>query len=162
MVIQQHLACLLGEHDAHPPRLFGQQVVQQLRLVAALTQGRQVEDQAVEAVEQVLAEAAALHPFFQCTVGSTDDAHVHRQRLAADGHYLALLQHPQQAGLQRQRHVADLVEEQGAAVGLLQLAAHAFLARAGEAAAAIAEQFALDQGFRNGRAVQRHEGFVGA
>jgi hypothetical protein len=47
--------------------------------------------------------------------------------------------------LQRQRHVADLVEQQGAAIGLQQLAAHAFLARAGETAAAIAEQLALDQ-----------------
>ncbi|MBS7664230.1 hypothetical protein I0D00_20175 [Pseudomonas lalucatii] len=32
---------------------------------------------------------------------------------------LLLLQHPQQLGLQRQRQVADLVEEQGAAVGNL-------------------------------------------
>jgi hypothetical protein len=34
--------------------------------------------------------------------------------------------------LQRQRHVADFVQKQGAAIGLLQLAAHAFLARAGK------------------------------
>ncbi|EYT98481.1 hypothetical protein PA99_4379 [Pseudomonas aeruginosa PA99] len=90
-------------------------------------------------------------------MGSADQAHVDILRLAAQRYHPALFQHPQQAGLQGQRHVADLVEEQGAAVSLLQLAAHALLARAGEAAAAITEQFALDQGFRDRRAVQRDE-----
>ncbi len=42
---------------------------------------------------------------------------------------LAFLQHAQQPGLQRQRHVADLVQEQGAAMRLLHLADRA-LARA--------------------------------
>ena len=41
---------------------------------------------------------------------------------AADGGELALLQHAQQPGLRLGRHVADLVEEQRAAGGLLEAA----------------------------------------
>jgi hypothetical protein len=52
----------------------------------------------------------------------------------ADAVELALLQHAQQAGLRLRRHVADLVEEQRAAVGLLE-AAGARSVRAGEGAA---------------------------
>jgi len=43
-------------------------------------------------------------------VGSADNAHVNRLRFTPDRHHLALFQHPQQAGLQGQRHVADLVQ----------------------------------------------------
>jgi hypothetical protein len=43
--------------------------------------------------------------------------------VAADAVELAVRQHAQQARLQVERHVADLVEEQGAAVGLLEAAA---------------------------------------
>src|SRR3546814_1506672 len=58
---------------------------------------------------------------------------------------LAFLQHPQQARLQRQRHVTNLVEKENPAVGLLQLADHALAPRAGETAAAIAEQFRSEE-----------------
>ena len=90
-------------------------------------------------------------------MGRADDAHVYRLRLATDRHHLALLQHAQQAGLQSQWHVANLVQQQGATIGLQQLAAHAFLACTGKAAAAVAEQFALDQAFRDRGAVDGDE-----
>ena len=52
-----------------------------------------------------------------------DDAHVGLDRgAAADGGVLALLQHAQKSRLRLERHVADLVEEQRAAVGLLEAA----------------------------------------
>jgi hypothetical protein len=52
-----------------------------------------------------------------------DHAHVDRDRLRrADGPHLALLQDAQQLDLQRHRHVADLVEQQRAAVGRLEQA----------------------------------------
>ncbi len=88
-------------------------------------------------------------------------AHRHRAR-GADGQHLVLGQHPQQPRLQRQGHVADLVEEQGAAVGLLDQAAFAARAGAGEAARQVAEQFALDQRLGDGRAIDRHEGLAPA
>ncbi|MCY1445071.1 hypothetical protein D9M71_615740 [compost metagenome] len=95
-------------------------------------------------------------------MGGTDDAHVDLLRLAADGHHHAVFQYTQQAGLQRQRHVTDFIEKQRAAIGLLQLAAHAFLACAGEGTASVTEQLAFDQAFGNRSAVKRDEGFVSA
>src|SRR3546814_6652049 len=69
-----------------------------------------------------------------------DDAYVGADRRApADGGVLALLQHAQQAGLRLQRHVADLVEKQGAAGGLLEAAGGAHRG-AGEGALLVAEQ----------------------
>ena len=65
---------------------------------------------------------------------------------------LAFLQDPQQLGLQFQRQIADLVEEQRPAVRQLEPA----LPRrdgAGERAALVAEQLAFDQRRRQRRAV---------
>ena len=83
-----------------------------------------------------------------------------KRLIAAERHHFALLDHAQQAGLQHQRHVADFIEKQCAAVGLQNLPDPAFLHRAGERAARIAEQLALDQALRNGGAIDRHEGLV--
>jgi hypothetical protein len=78
------------------------------------------------------------------------------RRLAADAVELALGQHAQQARLQRRRHVADLVEEQRAAVGLFEAAA-AQRVGAGERALLVAEQLRFEQLLRNRRGVQRDE-----
>ena len=51
------------------------------------------------------------------------------------------LKRPQHLGLRRQRHVADLVHEQRAAVGLFELAPSLLDGR-GEGAAFVAEEFA--------------------
>lgn len=87
-----------------------------------------------------------------------DDADIRLDRLAAaDRGELALLQHAQQACLRLGRHVADLIEEQRAAGGLLE-PADAAVERAGEGAALMAEQFGLDQFARDGGHVDGHEG----
>ncbi len=62
-----------------------------------------------------------------------------------------------QLDLHRRRHFADLVEEQGAAVGLFEHAAP-FPVGAGEGALVVAEELRLDQVFRDGAAVHRDEG----
>ena len=78
-------------------------------------------------------------------VGGGDDAHVDVDVvLAAEPRELAVLQHLQQLGLQRRAHVADLVEEQRAVVGELELAG-LVLDRAGEGAALEPEQLGLEQ-----------------
>ena len=59
----------------------------------------------------------------EVAVGRGDDAHVDRAaRVLADAADLALLQHAQQLDLHRRRHLADLVEEQRAAVRRLEQA----------------------------------------
>ena len=89
-----------------------------------------------------------------------DDAHVGLDRgAAADRGVFALLQHPQQAGLRLHRHVADFVEEQRAALGLLEAARGAGVG-AGECAALVAEQFRFDEIARDRRHVDGDEGAV--
>ena len=105
----------------------------------------------VEAVVQVLAEAAGLHLGAQVLVRGADDAHVDR-RLGhrADRPHRALLDHAQQLALHRQRQVADLVEEQRAALRGLEEAL-AVLVGAGEGALAVAEELGLQQVSREWR-----------
>ena len=92
-----------------------------------------------------------------------DQADVDLDRgLTAERDHLALLQHAQQPRLQVERHVADLVEEQRAAVRLQDLAARALAAGAGEGARLVPEQFALDQRLGDRRAVDGDKGLVSA
>ena len=78
-------------------------------------------------------------------MGGRDQPHVGPDRLvAADALEGLLLEQAQDLGLQGQRHVADLVEEQRAAVALLELADAAAVG-AGEGALLVAEQLALQQ-----------------
>jgi hypothetical protein len=88
--------------------------------------------------------------------GDHPDIDLDRPRLA-DRHHLALLQHPQERHLRRRRQLGDLVEEEAAAVGRPDIAG-AILERAGEGAAAVAEELGLDQARRQGAAVDRDVG----
>ena len=74
----------------------------------------------------------------------------------ADGGIFALLKHAQQARLRLHRHVADFVEEQRPAFGLLETARGAGIG-AGEGAALVAEQLRLDQIARDRRHVDGDE-----
>ena len=77
--------------------------------------------------------------------------HVHLLGLApADPPDLALLQHPEQLGLEVERQVADLVEQQRALVGQLEQAG-AVGGGAGERALAVAEELGLEQLLREWR-----------
>ena len=77
---------------------------------------------------------------------------------AADRLDHLLLQHPQHLGLRLQAHVADLVEEDRAAVAPSNLPRRS--ARARERAPHVAEQLAFDQLFGNRRAVHLDERLV--
>ena len=74
--------------------------------------------------------------------------------MPADTVVRAVGQHPQQTRLQLGRHVADFIEKQRPALGLLEAAAPHRLC-AGERAALVAEQFAFEQVPRNRRHVER-------
>ena len=88
---------------------------------------------------------------------AASDARVHPDaRRSADGLHHLLLQHAQHLGLRLQAHVADLVEEDRAAVRQLELAAP-ICHGAGERAAHVPEELALDQLLGNGRAVDLDE-----
>ena len=107
---------------AAPGREAGEEVRgEEGDVLAPLAQGRDADGEDVEAVEEVLAEGALYGRSLEVAVGGRDHAHVdaHRAR-GADGAHLAELEGAQEAHLQRRRHLADLVEEDRAASGLLE------------------------------------------
>ena len=123
------------------------------QIVAPFAQRRQSDREDAEPVEQVGTELALAGPAFQVAVGGRDQPHVGPDRFAAaDALEGLVLQHAQQLGLHRQRHVADLVEEQRAAAALLELADPAAVG-AGEGALLVAEQLAFQQVLGDGGAV---------
>ena len=86
----------------------------------------------------------------QILVGRGNDAHIGLDRRpASDCCVFALLEHPQQPRLRVHRHVADLVQKQRPAFGLLETPGGTVL-RAGKRALLVAEQLGLDQIARNG------------
>src|SRR5205807_2542720 len=129
----------------------------QRNVLRALAQARQPQANHVQPVKQVLAEGALAHALLQVLVRGGDDAHVRLYLLvAADAVDRAVGEHAQQPRLQLRRHVADLVEKQRAALGLLEAPAPLLL-RAGERAALVAEELRLEQVFRARRGVDRDE-----
>jgi len=107
---------------------------------------------------QISDQLAALGATAQVPVAGADDPGVHRALLVGtQAPDPALLEHPQQLHLERQRHVADLVEKERPAVGLFELARMP-LRRAGEGALFVAEELGEEQAFGEGRAVNAHKG----
>src|SRR5439155_22559706 len=80
---------------------------------------------------------------------------------SADAFALGRLEEAQELHLRRPRDLAHLVEEERAAVRLLE-AAFAATDGAGERALLVSEELALEQRLRERRAVQTHERFVRA
>src|SRR5689334_791747 len=108
----------------------------------AVAQRGQREVVFVEARVEILAEAALLEQLAQLSVGGADDAHVDRLGLGgAEREELLRLEDAQQLRLRVERHVADLVEQQGAAVSHADEAG-LVADGAGEGAAAITEELA--------------------
>ena len=111
----------------------------------------------IEPMIEVFAEGAFAHGILEILVRRRHDPDVDAdRRLTADAKELALGQYAQKASLQRRCHVADLVEEQGAAIGLFE-AADAALRGARERAFLVAEEFRLEQLRSERRGIERHE-----
>ena len=90
-------------------------------------------------------------------VGRGDNPHVDLNvAVTAEPGELAILQDMQQLGLQRGRHLADLVQEDGAVVGELELA-WLCLQGAAEGAALEPEHLRLEQVARQRGAVDLHK-----
>ena len=116
----------------------------------------------MEPVVEILAEAARLHLGLGVLVGGGDDAHVDLHRLgAAHRADLAVLEHAQELALDAEPHFADLVEEDGSPVRLLEEPALRRV-RTGKRSPDVSEELALEQPLGNRHAVDRDEGLVGA
>ena len=109
---------MLRAHDA--------QVGDQIEVVAAIAERRELKRHDREAEVEIRAELALRDHLFEVAVSRRDDADVDRDvGVRADRRDDVLLEHAQQLRLRRQRQVADLVEEDRAAVRALEPTARA-------------------------------------
>ena len=122
-----------------------------------LAQRRHVDREDVEPVVEILAEGAVLGEVEQAPVGGRDQPDVDPLDLArADRLDLALLEHAEQLCLGVERQLADLVEEDRAAMRFGELAG-VIGGGAGEGALLVPEERRLDEGRGDGAAVDGDE-----
>ena len=108
---------------------------------------------ALKPVVEVGAEGSGLAHGRQVPIGGRDDAHIGLEVAgAAEAPKGPGLEHPQQLGLDGGFDLADLIQEQGAALGPLDEAA-LLLVCPGEGPALVAEQLGLEELFLQGAAV---------
>src|SRR5438552_4012610 len=126
MAEQQPLGLRRKRPERHAVRLgifAGKMARKGENVLWPFAQGRQLQIHDVEPVEQILAERVALYRLRKVAVRGRDDADVDFDRLAAAHPVdLALMKRAQELGLQPRIHFADLVEQQRAAIGLLEFA----------------------------------------
>ena len=114
-------------------------------IFAAFPQRRQMNGHAPQAVEQVLAEPPLLDQGVQVLVRGGQDADLHGNALtAAQSLETPFLQQSQNLGLRVRGHVPHFVQEQRAAVALLELADPAVF-RTRKGAFLVAEQFTFQE-----------------
>src|SRR5262249_40861584 len=104
-------------------------------------------------MEQVFAEFVLANGLNDVAVGCGEEADIDGQFLsAADASEAAVFEEAKQLGLERFAHVCDFIEKNGAAVGFFDTAGFLFQC-AGESASFVSEEFAFEQSFRNGGAI---------
>ena len=112
----------------------------------------------MQAIEQVRPESTLLDEPTEGLVRRGDDPHVDVDwPVAAYALDPALFDRAQDLRLHAEGHIADLVEEQGAAAGQLE-ASDSRSDGAGEGAALVAEQLGFEEAFRDGGAVHGDQG----
>ena len=160
----QHRQRIVGDRQMAHPRLLGdpaEEMAGERRKVAdpvAKRRDRHVND--VEPVIEILPEPAGGHFVGEPSIGGGDDPHVHGLRdPAAEALELAGLEHAQQLYLRVERKIADLVEEEGRAVGILEPADMA-IERAGEGALFVPEQHRFDEIGGDRAAIHRVQGLL--
>ena len=141
IVGQQRGNRFIAEAQRRAQEIFGQRQ----DVLGPLGQRRQGDLDDVQAIEQILAETPFADQRRQVRIGGADDARAGLARAAgAELLELAGLEHAQQLDLSGQRQIADLIEEQRAAVGGLE-AADARAVRPGVGTGLGTEQLGLDQ-----------------
>lgn len=103
----------------------------------------------VEPVIEILAKAPCLGGLQQVDLGSRDHPYIQRDELVrAKPFQVALLEHPQEMHLGANGHGFDLIQQQGATVGMLEFADTGFLG-IGKGTSLMAKEFALDDALRH-------------
>src|SRR5215472_9937612 len=110
-----------------------------------------------EAEVEVRTESPEVHLAPEVPVGRGDHPDVDREMaIGAQPAHLARFQDSQELGLELQRELSDLVQEDGATLGLLE-DPEALLVRSGEGASLVTEQLGLEKVRRKGRAIDDAE-----
>ena len=144
---------LYGRHVVFLGKVGGKFAEQQQDVVAAVAQRRQFDGHRAEPVEEVFPETSFGNGFPHVDVGGGDDAHVGFLHLRRTHLYeLAVFEHAQQTGLRGHGQLAHLVEEDGTAVGLLEIAL-AVGQGTGKRPFFVAEEFRVDRSLGYGTAV---------
>src|SRR5712691_9641370 len=126
-------------------------------VLPTVAQGRHVKRNHVQAIEKILAKGAAGDFLFEMLVCCGDDAHVDAQgSVGAHALKALFLEDAQYLRLRAKAHVADFIEEERPAIGLLKFTDLVFR-RAGKAALNVPEELGLDQFLRNRRAIDFYE-----
>ncbi len=142
--------------------LVPQGLDQQFDVIATFAERRQFDDRDVETVVEVFAKGACLDHGGQIAVGGGDDADVGLDlvcRAERTEFRWRGVQRAEQASLHWERKLADFVEEQGPAVGLLKPPRPIGVC-AGVRALLGSEELGVDQRLWNRTAIDRHEGPV--
>src|SRR5438874_7378874 len=115
----------------------------------AIAERRNVKRNDIETIEKILTKTAVQDFLFEILVSSGDDANVHTNGLIGADRFEALFfEYAQNLGLSAEAHVADFIEKQSAAIGLLKFA-DLVVASTGETAFDVAEKFGFDELFGN-------------
>ncbi len=131
-------------------------------LVAPLAQRRNVDRHPAQPKQEILAECAVPDLFAEIAIGRRYEANVDpSRRKRAESRDLATLEHAQDLGLRGQRHFPDFVEKYRAAIGAFEQAGLGAI-RAGERAALVTEELALEQRLGKRRAVDANESSIDA
>jgi len=142
--------------------LLSEEPHQQRYVFWPLAQRRDSDGKYVETIIEITAKLFVGDHFFQITVGCDHQADIHTlSSRASQALKLLLLQHAQQLGLQLQRDVTHLVQEQRAAVRQLK-AADAPLDGTGERPSLVAEKFTFQEAGWDCRAVHLDQGVLTA
>ena len=138
--------------------LLAEEVLDEERdVLGTLAKRRDREHDDRDAVVEVEPEAAVVDLGAQIAVRRGDEAHVDRDLVAAaDAAEAPPLERPEQRRLERGRELADLVEEEGAAVSALERALVTAIG-AGERALFVAKELARDERGRERAAVDDDE-----
>src|ERR1019366_1804153 len=111
----------------------------------------------MEPIEKVFPEGSLAQHFFQVAVSRGDKAGIHLGQFPpAEAPVLAFLEHAKQLGLQMQRKVSNLVQEQGSFRSCLE-EAHTAAGGARKSSFFVAKQFAFQKILGQGGAVERHK-----
>ena len=158
MVIEE----CLGSLSAHPfdvlslfsRRMFDFSRHHQRQIVLSTSQWRNPDGEAVETVEEILADGTAADEFLEIQMARSDEADIRpAHALRTESFELSVLNRSQNLGLSSFAHVRYLVHEKRPLVGDLKLAPDPPL-RAREGPFLVSKELAVQQGIAQGGGVK--------